>query len=90
MQPRLSLLVFSKFLYDAASAGQWQRNRSRPSQNRIRSCENPWQPRFPQTPGRQGKVTTVPVHSRETLGPGLLRSILRDIELSVEDLVKNL
>jgi predicted RNA binding protein YcfA (HicA-like mRNA interferase family) len=30
------------------------------------------------------------VHSRETLGPGLLRSILRDIELSVEDLVKNL
>ena len=37
-----------------------------------------------------GRVTTVPVHSRETLGPGLLRSILRDIELSVEDFVKNL
>ncbi len=37
-----------------------------------------------------GRVTTVPVHARETLGPGLLRSILRDIELSVEDFTKNL
>ena len=37
-----------------------------------------------------GRVTTVPVHSRETIGPGLLRSILRDIELSVEDFMKNL
>jgi predicted RNA binding protein YcfA (HicA-like mRNA interferase family) len=37
-----------------------------------------------------GRVTTVPVHSRETLGPGLLRSILRDVDLSVEDLLKNL
>ena len=36
-----------------------------------------------------GRVTTVPVHSRETLGPGLLRSILRDVELRAEDLVKN-
>jgi predicted RNA binding protein YcfA (HicA-like mRNA interferase family) len=35
-----------------------------------------------------GRVTTVPIHSGETLGPGLLRSILRDVELSVEDLVK--
>ena len=36
-----------------------------------------------------GGVTTVPVHSRETLGPGLLRSILRDVELSVEDFMRN-
>jgi predicted RNA binding protein YcfA (HicA-like mRNA interferase family) len=37
-----------------------------------------------------GRVTTVPVHSREILGPGLVRSILRDVDLSVEDLLKNL
>ena len=34
-----------------------------------------------------GRVTTVPVHAGETLGPGLFRSILRDVELSVEDLL---
>jgi predicted RNA binding protein YcfA (HicA-like mRNA interferase family) len=33
-----------------------------------------------------GRVTTVPVHSGETLGPGLLRSILRDLELAVDDI----
>jgi predicted RNA binding protein YcfA (HicA-like mRNA interferase family) len=37
-----------------------------------------------------GRVTTVPVHTGEIIGPGLLRSILRDVEVSVEDLVKNL
>ena len=37
-----------------------------------------------------GRVTTVPVHSGETLGPGLLRSILRDVELTAKDLVENL
>ena len=36
-----------------------------------------------------GRVTTVPVHAGETIGPGLLRSILRDIELSVDDLVRD-
>jgi predicted RNA binding protein YcfA (HicA-like mRNA interferase family) len=35
-----------------------------------------------------GRTTTVPVHSGETLGPGLLRSILRDIDLSADDLVR--
>jgi predicted RNA binding protein YcfA (HicA-like mRNA interferase family) len=35
-----------------------------------------------------GRVTTVPVHSGESLGPGLLRSILRDVELTVEELLK--
>jgi predicted RNA binding protein YcfA (HicA-like mRNA interferase family) len=36
-----------------------------------------------------GRVTTVPVHSGETLGSGLLRSILRDVELSADDLLDN-
>ncbi len=36
-----------------------------------------------------GRTTTVPVHSGEVLGPGLLRSILRDVELGVEDLLSN-
>lgn len=35
-----------------------------------------------------GRATAVPVHSGETLGPGLLRAILRDVKLSVEDLVQ--
>lgn len=34
-----------------------------------------------------GRVTSVPVHSRETLGPGLLRAILRDIEMSVDEMI---
>ena len=29
-----------------------------------------------------GRVTTVPVHSGETIGPGLLGQILRDCELT--------
>jgi predicted RNA binding protein YcfA (HicA-like mRNA interferase family) len=33
-----------------------------------------------------GRATAVPVHSRETLGPGLLRAILRDVEISAEQL----
>jgi predicted RNA binding protein YcfA (HicA-like mRNA interferase family) len=33
---------------------------------------------------------TVPVHKGRTIPPGTLRSILRDGELSVEDLTKNL
>jgi predicted RNA binding protein YcfA (HicA-like mRNA interferase family) len=37
-----------------------------------------------------GRVTVVPVHSGETIGPGLLRSILRDIELSAGDLLEHL
>ena len=35
-----------------------------------------------------GRVTSVPVHSGETIGPGLLRSILRDLEMSTDELVK--
>ena len=37
-----------------------------------------------------GRVTTVPVHASETIGPVLLRSILRDVELSVEELLRRL
>jgi predicted RNA binding protein YcfA (HicA-like mRNA interferase family) len=34
-----------------------------------------------------GRVVTVPVHSGEDVGRGLLRKILRDAELSVEELI---
>ena len=33
-----------------------------------------------------GRTTTVPIHSGETIGPGLLSAILRDVELSVDEL----
>lgn len=32
-----------------------------------------------------GKTTTVPFHAREDLSVGLIREILKDIELSVEE-----
>ncbi len=35
-----------------------------------------------------GRATAVPIHSGETIGPGLLRAILRDVELPVDGLVK--
>lgn len=35
-----------------------------------------------------GRVTTVPVHSGETIGPGLFRSILRDIEMTLEEFLE--
>jgi predicted RNA binding protein YcfA (HicA-like mRNA interferase family) len=37
-----------------------------------------------------GRSTVVPVHSGETLGPGLLHKILRDCNLTPEDLRKSL
>ena len=33
-----------------------------------------------------GRATTVPIHSGEIIGPGLLRAILRDVEISVDEL----
>ena len=33
-----------------------------------------------------GRTTVVPVHAGETIGPGLLTKILRDIDLGVEQL----
>lgn len=33
-----------------------------------------------------GRATVVPLHAGETLGPGLLTAILRDVEMSAEQL----
>jgi len=35
-----------------------------------------------------GRTTTVPVHGKEALGPGLLSKILRDTELSRDELIR--
>jgi predicted RNA binding protein YcfA (HicA-like mRNA interferase family) len=35
-----------------------------------------------------GRCTVVPVHSGETIGPGLLTKILRDCEITRDDLLK--
>jgi predicted RNA binding protein YcfA (HicA-like mRNA interferase family) len=34
-----------------------------------------------------GHVTVIPVHAGETIGPGLMSKILRDTELSRDDLI---
>ena len=41
---------------------------------------------FPEASRRASNF--VPVHSGETIGPGLLRAILRDVEMSVDDLLE--
>jgi len=35
-----------------------------------------------------GRATVVPVHSGETIGPGLLSKILKDVEMTKDDLTK--
>ncbi len=35
-----------------------------------------------------GRATVVPAHTGETIGPGLLSKILRDAELTKDDLLK--
>jgi len=35
-----------------------------------------------------GRVTVVPIHSGETIGPGLLSKILRDVEMTKDELLK--
>ncbi|MCX5894732.1 MAG: type II toxin-antitoxin system HicA family toxin [Proteobacteria bacterium] len=35
-----------------------------------------------------GRATVIPVHSGETIGPGLLAKILRDIEMTKDDFIK--
>ena len=35
-----------------------------------------------------GRKTTVPVHKGKTIGRGLLKKILRDVDISVEELKK--
>ncbi len=37
-----------------------------------------------------GRSTVVPAHAGETIGPGLLRKILRDCQVTVEQLAKTL
>ena len=37
-----------------------------------------------------GRATVVPMHSNRDIGRGLLRKILKEIELSREDFLKNL
>jgi predicted RNA binding protein YcfA (HicA-like mRNA interferase family) len=34
-----------------------------------------------------GRKSTVPVHGKETLGPGILLKILRDLDLTRDDLL---
>ena len=34
-----------------------------------------------------GRVTTVPIHKGQNIGRGLLRKIMRDTELSVDDII---
>ena len=35
-----------------------------------------------------GRATVIPVHSGETIGPGLLSKILRDVEMTKDDLAR--
>jgi predicted RNA binding protein YcfA (HicA-like mRNA interferase family) len=35
-----------------------------------------------------GRTTVVPIHTGDTIGPGLLHKILRDCHLTVDDLQK--
>jgi predicted RNA binding protein YcfA (HicA-like mRNA interferase family) len=36
----------------------------------------------------EGRRTTVPIHGKRDLGKGLLRQIMRDAELTVDDMLK--
>jgi len=36
-----------------------------------------------------GRATVVPIHTGETIGPGLLSKILRDVEMTKDELFKN-
>lgn len=36
-----------------------------------------------------GRATVVPIHAGETIGPGLLSKILKDAEMTKEDLLKS-
>jgi predicted RNA binding protein YcfA (HicA-like mRNA interferase family) len=35
-----------------------------------------------------GQATVIPIHSGETIGPGLLSKILRDVEMTKDELLK--
>lgn len=36
-----------------------------------------------------GRATVAPVHSGETIGPGLLSKVLRDVEMTKDALIKS-
>ncbi|MFH1730688.1 MAG: type II toxin-antitoxin system HicA family toxin [Planctomycetota bacterium] len=36
-----------------------------------------------------GRWTTVPIHGKRTIGRGLLRQIMRDADLSVDDMTRS-
>lgn len=36
-----------------------------------------------------GRATVVPVHSGETIGPGLFAKILKDVDMTKDDLIKS-
>jgi len=37
---------------------------------------------------KDGRATVVPIHSGETIGPGLLSKVLRDVEMTKDELLK--
>jgi len=39
---------------------------------------------------QDGRVTTIPIHSGQDIGKGLLRKILRDTELTINELLQEL
>lgn len=67
---RLPRLTGNEIIATLAKAG-FTVSRVRGSHHRLRHAD--------------GRVTTVPVHGSEIIGPGLLSRILRDCELSHDD-----
>jgi len=59
-------------LIDALSAAGFQVVRTKGSHHFLRHAD--------------GRVTVIPIHQGETIGPGLLSKILRDCQVSREDL----
>ena len=37
---------------------------------------------------QDGRATSVPMHAGEVIGPGLLRSILHDVEMTLEEFLE--
>ena len=66
------LRVKGKDLLSALERGGFEVTRTRGSHHFLRHPD--------------GRATTVPLHSGETIGPGLLSKILRDTKLTHDDL----
>src|SRR4029077_7543352 len=76
----------SRFPYDASSSRNGEGNGSCTRKSRFPRRSNSVIHVF--LKHTDGRATSVPVHAGEILGPGLLRSILRDVELSAEELIE--